>query len=209
MQFSQFISNPQRMLSVSQQPLDVYQGQLRPIKPIRHHNVGRHSDDGRAYNEASLKRSGKWSCGQQQSLKIQCASRQPKEGSGSNVLHFFYFTHSSASNATPPSRLRTEVYPSTDIHLVSCSMYKPIVQLRELFHYIAGASEPVIFVQLPQCSSLLSSWPSLTQHPLTVCPQGRDLYASLLVFSCLALMVPLSWGGLWLTLAFQAASNTV
>lgn len=50
-------------IRVSQQPLNVYQGQLRPIKPIRHHNVGRHSDEGRALNEASLKRSGKWSCG--------------------------------------------------------------------------------------------------------------------------------------------------
>lgn len=50
-------------IRVSQQPLNVYQGQLRPIKPIRHHNVGRHSDEDRAFNEASLKRSGKWSCG--------------------------------------------------------------------------------------------------------------------------------------------------
>lgn len=50
-------------IRLSQQPLNVYQGQLRPIKPIRHHNVGRHSDEGRALNEASLKRSGKWSCG--------------------------------------------------------------------------------------------------------------------------------------------------
>lgn len=31
-------------IRVSQQPLNVYQGQLRPIKPIRHHNVSRHSD---------------------------------------------------------------------------------------------------------------------------------------------------------------------
>lgn len=50
-------------IRVSQQPLNVYQGQLRPIKPIRHHNVGRHRDEGRALNEASLKRSGKRSCG--------------------------------------------------------------------------------------------------------------------------------------------------
>lgn len=126
------------MLSVSQQPLNVYQGQLRPIKPIRHHNVGRHSDDGRAYNEASLKRSGKWSCGHWAVSQTQCASRQPKESPGSNVLHFFSFIHSSASNPTRPSHLCTEVYPSAGIHLVSCSMPKPIVQLRELFQYIAG-----------------------------------------------------------------------
>lgn len=39
-------------IRVSQQLLNVYQGQLRPIKPIRHHNVSRHSDEGRALNEA-------------------------------------------------------------------------------------------------------------------------------------------------------------
>lgn len=50
-------------IRVSQQPLNVYQGQLRPIRAVRHHNVGRHGDEGRALNEASLRRSGKWSRG--------------------------------------------------------------------------------------------------------------------------------------------------
>lgn len=36
-------------IRVSQQPLNVYQVQLRPIKPIRHHNVSRHRDEGRAH----------------------------------------------------------------------------------------------------------------------------------------------------------------
>lgn len=114
---SQVISNPRRMLSVSQQPLNVYQGQLRPIKPIRHHNVGRRSDDGGACNEASLKRSGKWS--------------------PSSLLST---TRSSASTALPSSPpTGAWVHPSAGIHFVSCSVSKPIVQLRELFQYIAGS----------------------------------------------------------------------
>lgn len=40
-----------------QQPLGVYQGQLKPIKPVRHHNACRRSD------EASLECSAKWSYG--------------------------------------------------------------------------------------------------------------------------------------------------
>lgn len=57
MLFSQFITNPQQMLSEAVNSHSVYQGQLKPIKPVRHHNACRRSD------EASLECSAKWSYG--------------------------------------------------------------------------------------------------------------------------------------------------
>lgn len=63
----------------SQQPLNVYQVQLRPIKSIRHHNVCRHSDEGRGYNKASLKSSAKWSCGHWVGCQAQRPSYDQKE----------------------------------------------------------------------------------------------------------------------------------
>lgn len=51
-----------------QQPLSVYQGQLKPIKPVRHHNACRRSDD------ASLKCSAEWALWSRSSLKHRILS---------------------------------------------------------------------------------------------------------------------------------------
>lgn len=129
-------------IRVSQQPLNVYQGQLRPIKPIRHHNVGRRSDEGRALNEASLKRSGKRSCGHWAVSRAQRPSHNQRGVPSSSDLYFFHLIYSSASkpphsSLLPPLTSAQKHTQSAGIHLVSCSMSKPIVQLRELFQYIA------------------------------------------------------------------------
>lgn len=137
MQFSQFITNPQRMLSVSQQPLSVYQCQLRPIKPIRHHNVARHSDGGRAHNEASLKRSGKWSYGHWIVSQTQRPSDKHKE-TPLFLWSVFLSSYLLIYIHNPPSTSAQTPAQSSGVHSVSCFMSKPIVQLRELFQYIAG-----------------------------------------------------------------------
>lgn len=196
-------------IRVSQQPLNVYQGQLRPIKPIRHHNVGRHSDEGRALNEASLKRSGKWSCGHWAVSQAQRPSDSHKEVPSSSDLYFFHLIYSSASRPLP-SHLCTESCPvcrhtfGIMLHAQANCAAKGIISV----HCRRSVNQS----SLCFCHRALPfppSTPSLPQRPLTVCLQGRELYASQLIFSCLALVAPLSQGALWLTLASQAASDTM
>lgn len=113
-----------------------------------------------------------------------------KEMPSSSDLCSFHLIYSSASKPTPTT-LTSAQNPtqSAGIHLVSCSMSKPIVQLRELFQYIAGS----------QWTSHLSAFttelfPSPPVHavsspaPTYSVPAGQG--ASQLVFSCLALLAP-------------------
>lgn len=195
-------------IRVSQQPLNVYQGQLRPIKPIRHHNVGRHSDEGRALNEASLKRSGKWSCGHWAVSQAQCPSDNHKEVPSSSDLYFFQLIYSSASKP-PPSHLSTEARPvcrhtfGIMLHVQANCAAKGIISVhcrrpvnQSSLCYRHGAPPP----PYP---------PSLPQRPLTVCLQGRGLYTSQLGFSCLALVAPLSRGTLWPSSDTDSEGNTL
>lgn len=130
-----------------------------------------------------------------------------KEMPSSSDLCSFHLIYSSASKPTPTT-LTSAQNPtqSAGIHLVSCSMSKPIVQLRELFQYIAGSqwtSHLSAFTTelFPSPPSTLS----LPQRPLIVCLQGREHPSS-------SSLVWPSWphrGALWLTLASQAASDPV
>lgn len=91
-------------IRVSQQPLNVYQGQLRPIKPIRHHNIGRHSDEGRALNEASLKRSGKWSCDGHGVVSLSVLQSTTRKLSDLGFFHLIYLSASHLPlHRIPPS----------------------------------------------------------------------------------------------------------
>lgn len=130
-----------------------------------------------------------------------CASHNKQKTQVLMCLMFYiYFIHLSASITLPPSHRGSPICRHSFgimLHVQANCAAKGIISVH--------CRRPVNQSCLCGChNALLSSHPGrLTQCPLTVCLQGRDLCAAL------ALVALSSRGGLCLTLAFQAASNTV
>lgn len=175
--------HPSRCVPVSKQLHTVYLGQLSWIKAIRHDNVGRRSNEGRALDEASLKSPAK--CSHSHSLVSLCVVLRW------SLLFCFDFFPLIYSFATKPQHVAPP--PHTHTQPVVSAWLQPYIWYHAPYQANCAA-KGIISVHCRQPvkqSSLCCYYPAfpfplppfmlnLVQHPFIVSLQGRELCPSCL-----------------------------